>query len=526
MMKNNLRSLVLLVSMGLGASSLMAQKKSTVPEATPDYATVFPSNKVNRIDLVMKPADWQSMQVALDTAFGKMKMGMPGGMPPGMGGDSMRGPGGGFFPMASMPGGDSLHNRGRGFFPMPPGGGRDSGFMRPPMQGGFGGPMPGMNPPDGMRGGPGGGKGGPGSEYKAAYLCCSLLFNGKQWNGVGFRLKGNSSLMAGYSSTNQKMPFRLEFDKFSDSLPATRQQRFFGFNKLSFSNNTKDNSFLREKMTNDLFRAAGVKSPHAAFYRVYIDYGSGPVYFGLYTAVEIVEDTMLDDQFGDGSGNCYKPDGNGASFAAGSFDTESFEKKNHKKKADWSDVQALYTCLNSDVRKTNPSAWRSQLESLLDVPSFLNWLAVNSTIQNWDTYGQMTHNYYLYHNPSSGKLVWIPWDNNEALTGDMHGGSTLSQASVNERWPLIRYLLDQPEYMAMYRQMLQAFVVNVFNIPYLQQQVEQNVALITPYVTGKEGEVKGHTLLRSEQAFVRAKAELLQHIAQRNKAVEDFLKTK
>jgi spore coat protein CotH len=486
-------------------ASIIAGTKEKVQKSAPDYETVFPQNKVNRIDIMIKPSDWDKMQVALDSAFGKMKMGMPGGMPPMMDeGDSMQVPGEGGFP------------------PMPPMGDNDSGFMAPPpgMPGQPGSPMGEFGGP----GRPGGSGGGPGSNYDPQYLCCSVLFNGKQLMGVGFRLKGNSSLMAGYSANNQKMPFRLDFDKYSDSLPDTKNQTFYGFEKLSFSNNTKDMSFLREKLANDLFRQAGVNSAQTAFYQVYIDYGQGAVYFGLYTAVEIVEDKMLKTQFGNGSGNCYKPDGNGASFAANTFNTESFEKKNNKKKADWSDVKALNNCLNSNLRTTDPAKWRTQLESIFDVPSFLNYLAVNNTILNWDTYGNMTHNYYLYHNPQSDKLVWIPWDNNEALSGGgMRGGSSLAQSDISNRWPLIRYLLDQPEYMAIYHEKLLAFTNNVFNYPRMKQEIEKNIALIYPYVIGKEGEVKGHSFLRNEKDFTNAQIQLLKHVEQRNKAVKEYL---
>ncbi len=56
---------------------------------------------------------------------------------------------------------------------------------------------------------------------------------------------------------------------------------------------------------------------HTAFYTLYVDYGEGPVYFGVYTMVEEVDDTVLETQFADDDGNLYKPDGDGASFVRG-----------------------------------------------------------------------------------------------------------------------------------------------------------------------------------------------------------------
>ena len=40
-----------------------------------------------------------------------------------------------------------------------------------------------------------------------------------------------------------------------------------------------------------------------------------------------------------------------------------------------------------------------QASKRMDVDLFLRWLAVNSTIGNWDAYGAMAHNYYLYGDP-------------------------------------------------------------------------------------------------------------------------------
>ncbi len=77
----------------------------------------------------------------------------------------------------------------------------------------------------------------------------------------------------------------------------------------------KTNRCLREKVAGDVFRNAGLVASHTAFYTLYVDYGDGPVYFGVYTMVEEVDDTVLDTQFSDDDGNLYKPDGDGASFA-------------------------------------------------------------------------------------------------------------------------------------------------------------------------------------------------------------------
>ncbi len=95
-----------------------------------------------------------------------------------------------------------------------------------------------------------------------------------------------------------------------------------------------------------------------AFYEVYLDYGEGSTYLGLYTMVEVVDDTLIETQFDDDSGNVYKPNGTGATFAANTFSEESFDKETNEEEADYSDILALYDALHSETRTSNPESWR------------------------------------------------------------------------------------------------------------------------------------------------------------------------
>ena len=295
--------------------------------------------------------------------------------------------------------------------------------------------------------------GGPpaGHREDPVFVPAEVFYDGIEWYRVGVRFKGNSSLQSSWQSGILKLSFKLDFDEFEDAYPQIDNQRFYGFKKLSLKNNYEDQSMLREKVAGDVFRNAGLAASHTAFYTVYVDYGEGPVYFGVYTMVEEVDDTVLDTQFSDDSGNLYKPEGTGASFRSGTFSQASFEKKTNEDEADWSDIQSLFAALHDDTRTTDKATWRTNLEAVFDVDTFLKYLATNTVIQNWDTYGRMTQNYYLYNNPDSGQLTWIPWDNNEALQEGKMGGSLALDFSdlTSSAWPLIGYLYDDEVYRAL-----------------------------------------------------------------------------
>ena len=357
----------------------------------------------------------------------------------------------------------------------------------------------------------------PGGYATPMYVPCQMYFNGKQWYDVGIRYKGNSSLSNAYQQNNGKLPFRIEMNHFENENPNINGQTFYGFTQLSLSSNFKDNSLIHEKVASDVFREFGVPAPQTAFYRVFVDHGDGPIYFGLYTMVEVVFDTpMLLAQFGSSSGNCYKPDGDGCKMNdIGLINSTSFPNKSNSNSS-LDDINELVTSLLADTRISDPAQWRSDLENILDVEQYLKWLAANTTMQNWDTYGKMTHNFYLYNKPSTNKLVWIPWDNNEAFSeptgGGPGGGGVLEFDFTNlattplgpdgdVAWPLISYMYNDPVYKAKYDDYIDAFITSTFTVSNLTTKFTKAHNLIQPYVTGSDGEIAGYTHLTSATAF-------------------------
>lgn len=350
----------------------------------------------------------------------------------------------------------------------------------------------------------------------------SVFYNGIEWYKVGLRFKGNSSLKSTWSSGNLKLSFKLDFDEFEDDYPQIDNQRFFGFKKLSLKNNFDDQSMLREKVAGDVFRNSGLVASHTAFYTLYVDYGNGPQYFGLYTLVEEVDDTVIDTQFSETDGNLYKPDGDAASFAEGTYDEDEFGKKSNEDDADFSDVQELLTILHDDLRTTDPTSWRANLESVFDVDVFLNYLATNTVIQNWDTYGRMTHNYFLYNDPETEKLTWIPWDNNEALQNGKQGGSLALNFSdlQTSDWPLIGYLYQDDVYRARYDGLVQEVVDGPFDVNAIQDLYSKYSTMLEPYATS---EVAGFSFLNNNSDFQRAVGVLHNHVSDRAATVNNYL---
>lgn len=467
--------------------------------ADADYDLVFPQDEVNRIDITISAETWEAMQANMTDLFGEQ------------GDGSMAAMGGG---MRQAPGGNQPPNAEQG---QAPGGNQPPDNAQMPADRG------------GMRGGGGGMGGGEmgGPALSSAdpdYFTVTVEFGDDVWTNVGMRYRGNSTLRTSWQMGTDKISFMLDFDEFEDYYPEIDDQRFYGFKKLVFSSNSMDESLLREKVTADIFRDAGVAAAETAFYEVYVDYGEGPVYFGLYTAIEMIDDTVIETQFDDDDGNVYKPEGTGATFADGTFDEESFEKLTNQDEADWSDIEALFDALHADTRLSDPAQWRADLEDVFDVDTFLNWLAVDTLIQNWDTYGVMSHNYYLYNDPDTGLLTWIPWDNNMALssTAGMGNPKEFSQSNIGDNWPLISYLLDDEVYYQSYLDHIQNALDTVFYPERMEEIYRYYHEMISPCVLA---ETPGNTQLNNVGQFENSLDNLIAQVNERYQAGQSFLES-
>lgn len=496
----------------LGASALASDDSATHgPDAVPNYDRVFPQDRVTRLDIQVTFAEWQRLMDDMTSMAGAFGTGS--------------GVGGGRFPSLPEEAVAACAGRVEGDVCQ---------FGTPPTTGRcalFGDAL--TCTPLAAPGGGGAPRGGERDDVELlpntpVYIPAELTFDGEVFHSVGLRLKGNSTLLNTWSSGVEKFPFRLNFDEFEVEVPDIRDQTFFGFQNINLTNTAVDSTYLHAKVGHDLFREAGVPSPVTGFVRVYLDRGAGEEYAGLYTMVEIPDRAFLDTQFGDAGGQLYKPSGTGGRWTE--FDQESFPKKTNESEGDWTDVQFAISALNSS--RADAAAWRSRLEATLNVQGFLRWLALNTVIGNFDSYGGLApHNYYLYGDRRQrDRLQWIPWDLDLAF-GSGGGGRGRGNAGtldlfhdgVDASWPLIRFLMDDATYRATYRNLVEEMLATVFEPGDLTVRLRQEHAMIAPHVVGPDGETPGYTFLQSDAEFDVAFASFISYVETRARAVRSAL---
>ena len=131
------------------------------------------------------------------------------------------------------------------------------------------------------------------------YHECDVVINGTTFYQVGIRTKGNTSLSAiAMDPDNNRYSFKLEFDQYVDG------QTCFGLDKLVLNNNYADTTNMKEAIVYDMFQYLDTD---ASLYN-YANISVNNEYWGVYLALEAVEESFMLRNYGTEKGYLYKPD--------------------------------------------------------------------------------------------------------------------------------------------------------------------------------------------------------------------------
>ncbi len=137
---------------------------------------------------------------------------------------------------------------------------------------------------------------------KEEYISCDVTINGTTFSSVGIRPKGNSSLSMVAGSDSDRFSFKFEFDHYIDG------QTCFGLDKLVINNIQSDTTYMKEYMSYELMTYMGVRTPLYAYTEVTVN-GED---WGFYLAVEALEESFAQRNYGTNHGMLYKPESMGA----------------------------------------------------------------------------------------------------------------------------------------------------------------------------------------------------------------------
>ncbi len=232
---------------------------------------------------------------------------------------------------------------------------------------------------------------------------------------VGVRFKGNSS----FSGNGIKKSFKIDFNEYEE---VDEELLFYDLKKLNLSNGFKDPTLLREKLFLD-FAGNFVTAPRAVHTKIYVN----GAYYGLYTAIEQIDKTFVQNRFGDDEdGNLYKGTASDAINPSDDFGSDLtwlgsdpvpyydfYALKTNETANDYTQLVDFIDVLNNG----DPAEFPTTLEPLFDVDDALQGMALNNLFVNIDSYSGAAHNYYVYDRDDTGQITHIPWDTNESFGG-------------------------------------------------------------------------------------------------------------
>lgn len=157
------------------------------------------------------------------------------------------------------------------------------------------------------------------------YASCTVVIDGEKYSNVAIRAKGNTSLSSVAAYGNNRYSFKIEFDHYQTG------KTYYGLDKLCLNNLIQDKTYMKDYLSYTLMARMGVSSPLCSFVQINVN-GSA---WGLYLAVEGIEDSFLMRNYGKNSGELYKPDS--TSFGGGRGNGADFDMNDFREKLENSD---------------------------------------------------------------------------------------------------------------------------------------------------------------------------------------------
>lgn len=151
------------------------------------------------------------------------------------------------------------------------------------------------------------------------YYECDVVINGETFYNVGIRAKGNTSLTnIANDDTTDRYSFKIKFDEYVEG------QTCYGLDKLVLNNNYADATNMKEAVIYDMYAYLGADASLYNYSKISVN----GEYYGVYLALEGVEDSFMMRNYGTKSGELYKPENMG-------FGDAPSDKRKPDWKPDW-----------------------------------------------------------------------------------------------------------------------------------------------------------------------------------------------
>jgi len=297
---------------------------------------------------------------------------------------------------------------------------------------------------------------GEAGDFDYTFFDASVSIDGTRVDAASVRKKG------GLGSLSRLRPsLVIDLDR---NVP---DQAVHGVSRLTLNNDRSDPAHNRQCMAYELFTRAGLPASRCNLAHVVVNGAD----LGTFSNVEPIRKPLLRRLFGDDSGNLYegREDGDFSDALVDRFQLKTNETTN-----DRSDLHAVVRALAAD-----DASVVSELEALIDLDGFRRFWALETLTGNWDSYSGNTNNFFVYHDPTSDRLVFLPWGTDTAFTGGSIVDAYNQTLTVYATGALANRLYNLPDERERFRALLGELNDTLWDAGTLESRLDELAALST-----------------------------------------------
>ncbi len=297
-------------------------------------------------------------------------------------------------------------------------------------------------------------------ESPFSYVTADVTINGVRYENVGLRKKGF------FGSLDTRRPsLKIKLDKYR------KGRNIDGRVNLTLNNNKQDTTLMSQFIGYELFRRAGVPAPRAALANVTVNGDD----LGVYSHIDSIRDMFLIEAFGSREGTLYE--GTVVDF----YDdwAGGFERKSGSRKSGLARLTALITALDiEDDASAQEAIWR-----IVDQDAFFTFWAMEGLLSFWDGYSGNRNNFFVYDNPQTGTLHFIPWGADAMFeTYSKLGEDPASPRSVRTVGRLAHRLYQMPSARARYAETMRFLLEDLWNEEAVLREIDRVEAMARPHL--------------------------------------------
>ncbi len=327
-------------------------------------------------------------------------------------------------------------------------------------------------------------------------------FGGVAFTNVAARVKGNGTYLA--SLHGDKRSYKVDLNKY------TKGQKLGEAKELNFHNLLADRSCLSDALAYEFFRDAGVPAPRTAYAYLSVSvegqWDRKPL--GLYAMVEPVDEAFALEHFGSKQTPLFKP-----------VTYELFKDLGD----DWAAYAAIYDlktqATTAQLRRmiefarlvthASDQEFAQRLGEFLDLERFARYLAGEVLLSNYDGFLTDGQNFYLYLDPDSNKLGFIPWDLDLSWGGFFLIGTATQRerASIWHPWVGQHRFLERVLAVEEFRQFYRVQLEDLFARLFVPSRLSERIDAVAQFIRSPIAAESEFRLQKFEQAVSGQRAE-------------------